>query len=92
VRFYAFHSASVQSGFDNLIKNGPFVSSSQMYGVSGIPANTRIDSEPFVNAIREMCGFSQITALPSWSDFTQLSTLVYQAQEGHSGATRKPEF
>jgi hypothetical protein len=84
--------SSDQSGFQNRMQNGPFVSASSMYGVSGIPANTRIDGDPFVNAIVEASDVSQITGLPSWSNFLQLSRNVYNAQAARSATTGKPEF
>ena len=85
-------TSSAQSGFQSKIQNGPFVASSSMYGVSGIPANTRIDGEPFIDAILETSGLSQVTGLPSWNNFLQLSQKVYNAQEARSGSTGKPEF
>ena len=79
-------TSAAQSGFQNLMQNGPFVASSSMYGVSGIPANTKIDGEPFIDAILETSGLSQVTGLPSWSSFLQLSRTVYNAQEARSAA------
>jgi hypothetical protein len=84
--------SSAQTQFDNLIANGSYVQPSDMYGVSGIPANTRIDGEPFADAILEVGNLPQITGLPSWNDFLHLARLVYDAQEGRSNATGKPEF
>ena len=47
-------TSAAQNGFQNLMQNGPFVASSSMYGVSGIPTNTRIDGEPLIDAILEV--------------------------------------
>ena len=85
-------TASVQSGFQSLVANGPFVASSKMYGVAGIPTNTRIDGEPFVDSILEAGQSSLITTLSSWSSLTKLTQLVYSAQEKRSASTGKPEF
>ena len=85
-------TSAAQSGFQSIIQNGPFVASSNMYGVSGIPANTRIDGEPFIDAILETGNVAQVSGLPSWSSFLQLSRTVYNAQEARSGSTGKPEF
>jgi hypothetical protein len=85
-------TSSAQSDFDSLMKTGPFASSSSMYGISGIPANTKIDAEPFVDAILEAGNLPQVTGLPSWNDFLQLSRRVYNAQESRSNATGKTEF
>ena len=86
-------TSAAQSGFQNLMQNGPFVASSSMYGVSGIPANTKIDGEPFIDAILETSGLSQVTGLPSWSSFLQLSRTAYNAQEARSAAlSNTPQF
>ncbi len=86
------NTQSVQSGFQSLVKNGPFAEPSQMYGVSGIPTNTRIDGEPFINAILEAGNLPQIVGLSSWNDFIFLSQRTYSAQERRSALTGKPEF
>ena len=86
-------TSAAQSGFQNLMQNGPFVNPSSMYGVSGIPANTKIDGEPFIDAILETSGISQVTGLPSWNSFLQLSQKVYNAQEARSAAlSNTPQF
>ena len=85
-------TSSAQSGFQNLMQNGPFVDPSSMYGVSGIPTNTRIDGEPFIDAILEVGNVALVTSLPSWCNFLQLSQKVYSAQEARSVSTGKPEF
>ena len=86
-------TSAAQSGFQSKIQSGPFVASSNMYGVSGIPANTRIDGEPFIDAILETSGFSQVTGLSSWNSFLQLSQKVYSAQEARSAAlSSTPQF
>ena len=86
------NAQSAQNGFQSLIKNGPYTDRSQMFGISGIPANTRIDGEPFIDAILEAGNIPQIEGLPSWNDFTGLGQKVYQAQESRSASTGKPEF
>jgi hypothetical protein len=85
-------TSSAQNSFQNLMQNGPFTPASSMYGVSGIPANTRIDGDPFVNAILEASEIPQIAGLASWSSFLQLSRAVYNSQEARSSSTGKPEF
>ena len=85
-------TADALSGFQNLMENGPYVPPTGMYGVSGIPANTRIDAEPFVDAVLEVGDQPLVVGLPSWSDFTALGLKVYQAQAGRSASTGKPEF
>ena len=85
-------TADALSGFQNLMENGPFVPSTSMYGVSGVPAKTRIDAEPFVDAILEVGDQPFVVGLPSWNDFTTLGVRVYQAQEGRHSSTGKPEF
>ncbi len=90
--FQATQTAFTQSGFQNLVKNGPFVASSKMYGVTGIPTNTRIDGEPFINAVLELGQVAQVTSLSSWSSLLQLGRSVYSVQEKRSASTGKPEF
>jgi hypothetical protein len=82
----------VQNGFQELIQNGPFVSPSSMYGVKAIPDDTRIDGEPFIDAILELGDVPEVNGLASWSDFVGLARLVYDAQEKRSEVTGKPEF
>ena len=86
-------TSAAQNGFQNLMQNGPFLAPSSMYGVSGIPTNTRIDGEPLVDAILEVGNLPQVSSLPSWCNFLQLAWKVYKAQENRSAAlSNTPQF
>jgi hypothetical protein len=86
-------TSAAQNGFQNLMQNGPFLASSSMYGVSGIPTNTRIDGEPLVDAILEVGNVAQVSGLPSWCNFLQLAWKVYKVQEYRSAAlSNTPQF
>jgi hypothetical protein len=95
--FYSFYVAqgfklwgvdvsSVEQKFEAL-QDGPFVSSSEMYGVEGIPSEVRVNPEVLLAGLLELNDVPAVASSPAWSVFREFADRVYRTQEARYAST-----
>jgi len=60
---------------------GPFVNSTEMYGVEGIPASVRVTPEVLLAGLLEFHDIPSITGSPAWPLFEMFTRQVYMVLE-----------